>query len=131
MKTVFAVGGGILLSLTPAAAIIAGVVCLLIAISGDFKEIIDKIASSEKKLNENQEVIEEGKIKDWFISKVTKYALKNEKLKNICNEIINDPKYDEIKKSKSLKKLIEFVVDYFKNNEDKVKDAESIAKNLK
>lgn len=131
MKTVFAVGGGVLLSLTPAAAIIAGVVCLLIAISGDFKEIIDKIASSEKKLNENQEVIEEGKIKDWFISKVTKYALKNEKLKNICNEIINDPKYDEVKKSKSLKKLIEFVVDYFKNNEDKVKDAESIAKNLK
>ena len=46
MKTVFAVGGGILLSLTPAAAIIAGVVCLLIAISGDFKEIIDKIANS-------------------------------------------------------------------------------------
>ena len=131
MKTVFAVGGGILLSLTPAAAIIAGVVCLLIATSGDFKEIIDKIANSEKKLNENQEVIVEGKIKDWFISKVTKYALKNEKLKNICNEIINDPKYEEIKKSKSLKKLIEFVVDYFKNNEDKVKDAESIAKDLK
>ena len=57
--------------------------------------------------------------------------MKNEKLKNICNEIINDPKYDEIKKSKSLKKLIEIEVDYFKNNEDKVKDAESITKDLK
>lgn len=131
MKTVFAVGGGILVSLTPAAAVIAGVVCLMIAIGGDFKEIIDSIANSEKKLNENLEIIEEGKIKDWFISKVTKYALKNEKLKTICNEITNDPKYDEVKKSKSLKNLIEFVVDYFKNNEDKAKDAESIAKDLK
>lgn len=112
LRVIFLTGTVLLVQLPALTAGIAGLVCLLLAISFNYSELIDKhiLKESEEDIEINEGLKE--KIKTGLI----KLALKNKTLHKYFEDIT---KLDEFKKSKeddSLKDMIKCVVNYFKDN---------------
>ena len=125
IKSIFTVGGMFLVG--PFASSFIGIIVLVIicvGIFGDFKAFIDKniLRNNLDESLINEELITEGKIKDFFEEKVINAAMKNNKIKEICEEIMKRDDFKEAKNENSIKKLIKCVVSYFKENKNREKE---------
>ena len=125
IKSIFTIGGMFLVG--PFASSFIGIIVLVIiclGIFGNFKEFIDKniLRNNLDESLINEELITEGKIKDFFEEKVINAAMKNNKIKAICEEIMKRDDFKEAKNENSIKKLIKCVVSYFKENKNKEKE---------
>lgn len=145
------IAGGCLASLTGIAAVVAGIVLLILSVVsipyGDFIDgVIDGAKNLKKKdvsegFDEEIEYIDEGlldkfkeiknKLKEKTIKAFAKACLKNKKISNIIQDIKNQKGYEEAVKSKSFNTLAKFVGEYFKNNKQKAEEAGKDIKNDK
>jgi long-subunit acyl-CoA synthetase (AMP-forming) len=94
-------------------------IILTTACAGNFnlKDLIDSKLSKNESL-EDQEVIEESKINDFFRNKINQILTKNEKLKTMCDEIMERDDFKEAQEENSIKKLVKCVVSYFKEKKN-------------
>ena len=129
IKTIFTVGGMLLVQ--PFASSFIGIIVLVImclGIFGNFKAFIDKniLRNNLDESLINEELITEGNIKDFFEEKVINAAMKNNKIKAICEEIMKRDDFKEAKNENSIKKLIKCAISYFKENKNREKEFKQI-----
>jgi hypothetical protein len=129
IKSIFTVGGMLLVQ--PFASSFIGIIVLVImclGIFGNFKAFIDKniLRNNLDESLINEELITEGNIKDFFEEKVIKAAMKNNKIKAICEEIMKRDDFKEAKNENSIKKLIKCAISYFKENKNREKEFKQI-----
>ncbi len=129
IKTIFTVGGMLLVQ--PFASSFIGIIVLVImclGIFGNFKAFIDKniLRNNLDESLINEELITEGNIKDFFEEKVINAAMKNNKIKAICEEIMERDDFKEAKNENSIKKLIKCAISYFKENKNREKEFKQI-----
>lgn len=134
IKMIFSVGGVILTSVSGIIGLV-GIVILCVGVFGGFKDFVDKKILknniNESLNNDELELITEGKLKDFFNEKILKVAMQNEKVKAICQEIMERDDFKEAQKENSIKELIKCVVNYFKENDKKEKEFKQIQSELK
>ena len=142
-------GGVAIASLTGVAAVTAGIVLMIMAISTiPLGKWIDSAIEGVKKLKKNDvseslddiedENINEGfidklkeiknKIKEKSIKAFAKIMSKNDNIRSILDDMKKSDGYDEAIKSKDFNTLAKFVGEYFKNKKDV---AEKVGKELK
>jgi hypothetical protein len=134
IKTIFTVGGMLLIG--PFANSCIGLIVLVIicvGIFGNFKAFIDKniLRNNLDESLINEELITEGKLKDFFEEKIIKAAMKHSKIKAICEEIMKRDDFKEAQNENSIKKLVKCVVSYFKENKNREKEFTQIQSEIK
>ena len=134
IKTIFTVGGFFLIQPFANSCIsIIVLVVICVGIFGNFKAFIDKTILRNN-LNEsliNDELITEGKLKDFLKDKIIDAAMKHEKIKEICEEIMKRDDFKEAQNENSIKKLVKCVASYFKENKNREKEFAQLQSELK
>jgi hypothetical protein len=134
IKTIFTAGGFLLIG--PFANSCIGIIVLVVicvGIFGNFKAFIDKTILRNN-LDEsliNEELITEGKLKDFLQDKIIDAAMKHEKIKEICEEVMKRDDFKEAQNENSIKKLVKCVTSYFKENKDREKEFTQLQSELK
>jgi hypothetical protein len=134
IKTIFTAGGFLLIG--PFANSCIGIIVLVVicvGIFGNFKAFIDKTILRNN-LDEsliNEELITEGKLKDFLQDKIIDAAMKHEKIKEICEEVMKRDDFKEAQNENSIKKLVKCVASYFKENKDREKEFTQLQSELK
>lgn len=125
------VGGMFLSKMSNDAVVAISFIILTTACAGNFnlKDLIDSKLSKNESL-EDQEVIEESKINDFFRNKINQILTKNEKLKNMCDEIMERDDFKEAQKENSIKQLVKCVVSYFKEKKNSEGELMKIHQNI-
>lgn len=134
IKTIFTAGGMLLVG--PFANSCIGIIVLVVicvGIFGNFKAFIDKniLRNNLDESLINEELITEGKLKDFLKDKIIDAAMKHEKIKAICEEIMKRDDFKEAQNENSIKKLVKCVVSYFKENKNKEKEFTQLQSELK
>jgi hypothetical protein len=134
IKTIFTVGGFLLIG--PFANSCIGIIVLVVicvGIFGNFKAFIDKniLRNNLDESLINEELITEGSLKDFLKDKIIDAAMKHEKIKEICEEVMKRDDFKEAQKENSIKKLVECVASYFKENKNREKEFTQLQSELK
>jgi len=134
IKTIFTAGGFLLIQPFANSCIsIIVLVVICVGIFGNFKAFIDKTILRNN-LDEsliNEELITEGKLKDFLQDKIIDAAMKHEKIKEICEEVMKRDDFKEAQNENSIKKLVKCVASYFKENKDREKEFAQLQSELK
>jgi hypothetical protein len=134
IKTIFTAGGFLLIQPFATSCIsIIVLVVICVGIFGNFKAFIDKTILRNN-LDEsliNEELITEGKLKDFLKDKIIDAAMKHEKIKEICEEIMKRDDFKEAQNENSIKKLVKCVASYFKENKNREKEFAQLQSELK
>ena len=134
IKTIFTVGGMLLIG--PFANSFIGIIVLVIICVGifdNFKAFIDKniLRNNLDESLINEELITEGKLKDFFEEKIINAAMKHSKIKAICEDIMKRDDFKEAQSENSIAKLVKCVVSYFKENKNREKEFAQIQSEIK
>jgi hypothetical protein len=134
IKTIFTAGGFLLIG--PFANSCIGIIVLVVicvGIFGNFKAFIDKniLRNNLDESLINEELITEGKLKDFLQDKIIDAAMKHEKIKEICEEVMKRDDFKEAQNENSIKKLVKCVASYFKENKDREKEFTQLQSELK
>ena len=145
------IAGGCLASLTGVAAVVAGVVLLVLSIINiPYGDFIDDALDAAKKLKKNNvsesfdeeiEYIDEGlldkfkeiknNLKEKSLKAFAKICAKNKKIAAILNDIKKEDNYENAIQSGQFNEIAKLVGDYFKKNKNYAKEAGEDLKNDK